>query len=199
MRLREGLDPAIGDHVIYPTETGEVPAQVVWRGQRPDRDDIPTCVRVAEPKDLGDADRDRWRRAEARAVVDKIVADLGLEMKVMAVDYQVRIADRPLTVVYYTAPERVDFRELVAQMSSVLDSQIDMRQVAMREAACLVKAQGVCGRQTCCSSWIGEMRDFVCARASMRLTNSERKNLGVCGCTMCCMRFAPAPQTVDEI
>lgn len=194
------LDPGegdyrVGDWVLYPTEHGPEVCQVVWAPEPADPSADPVELpRCAGPASQADRDRDahnRAERAEALAVARELVARHGLAMKVVAVD----LVDRSdefdrLVAVYFTAPERVDFRGLLSDLARTLRARIDLRQVGARDATRLTGGVGQCGRELCCSTWLQTFEPV-----SMRLARSQ--NLagnplaiqGQCGKLMCCLAY----------
>src|SRR6187455_2047125 len=110
------LSPRVGDKVLVPTDAGNEVAECVWAPEwvSDEVSDLPVCAGLARTSDLERDERNRAKRAEARAVVKRLVREHELPMKVTGIDYVDRDATGGATfVVYFTAPHRVDFRELV--------------------------------------------------------------------------------------
>ncbi|HEY9115157.1 MAG TPA: PSP1 domain-containing protein, partial [Bacteroidales bacterium] len=102
------------------------------------------------------ADIEKW--IEAFALEDStmyrtrvIALDLGLEMKINDVEYQ---GDKTKAIFYYTANDRVDFRELIRKLADAFHVRIEMRQIGVRQESAKVGGIGSCGRELCCSSWM---------------------------------------------
>ncbi|MGI5952418.1 MAG: regulatory iron-sulfur-containing complex subunit RicT [Brooklawnia sp.] len=176
-----------GDQVLYPTEDGTAVATVAWVGQVADASGAPVCPGRAQSRHF-DCDRaDRLKRAEIDVAARRLIAEHDLPMKVLAVDYVTTQASRPLAVVYYTAPCRVDFRRLLVDLGQVLGCRLDLRQVGDRDAAQLLVDVGACGRPACCTGPLLELQPVGGGRSSMEA--------GACGRAMCCMRFEEADES----
>lgn len=186
-----GRDYAPGDRVLYPSGGGLEVATVVWRGESDIGEGVPTCAGPATDSDLARDEEHQYRRARAAEVARALIRRHGLAMKLLAVDY---LDDdgrgERLTVVYYRAPERVDFRALLGDLVRVLRTRIDLRQVGDRDAARLLGGVGMCGRVLCCA---GHLRTVD--PVSLRLARTQdvaangTQHVGACGRPACCLRF----------
>ncbi|MGA4506395.1 PSP1 domain-containing protein [Propionibacteriaceae bacterium G1746] len=196
---------AVGDWVLYPTSGGAEVARVVWATEpSDDADEFPMCAGRASPGDLDRDARNRTARAEAFAAARRLVKEHGLAMKVVAVD----VLDRPegqsglphgnqgtqpqgtLVAIYYTAPDRVDFRALVPDLARTLQARIDLRQIGARDAASVVGGIGSCGRELCCSTFLKRVEPVGMRLArSQRLPNNPLQIAGACGKLMCCLKY----------
>ncbi len=164
---------------------------MVWTGDVSVDDSVPQCLGSASVSDLAvDAD-DRRRRAEIDLVARTLIARHELPMKVLAVDLQRPEGGGELAVVYYTAPDRVDFRGLLGDLARVLGCRLDLRQVGDRDAARLTSDLGSCGRAACCTSCLCILEPAADRR------QPHPSETGMCGRQMCCMRFTP-DQEVEE-
>jgi cell fate regulator YaaT (PSP1 superfamily) len=117
----------------------------------------------------------------------KITRDLNLDMKMNDVEYQ---ADGTKATFYYTAEERVDFRELIKILAEQFGVRIEMRQIGMRQEASNLGGLGTCGRELCCSTWLHEFRSVstVSARVQQMSINPQ-KLAGQCGKLKCCLNY----------
>lgn len=195
------LDPAggtylVGDRVLVPTDSGPEVAVCVWAPTETDWDDKP-LPRCAGPATTADLERDaanRKRRAEIYEVAVALIDRHQLPMKVVAVDYIDRSEsfDRQCAI-YFVAPHRVDFRALLGDLARTLESRIDLRQVALRDAAALIGGVGSCGRELCCAV-MALPREPVSMRAAriQELPNSPLQISGACGRLMCCIAYENA-------
>lgn len=181
--------PVVGDRVLVPTEDGPEVAECVW----PARDvaavagKLPVLVGLATEADLR-RDRDnRRRRAEAIVATRRLVREHGLPMKVAAVDYL--DADRRFTV-YFTAPERVDFRALVRDLARALGARIDLRQLGARDEARVQGGIGSCGRNLCCSTLLADFEPVAVRMAKDQdLPLNPLRISGACGRLLCCLAY----------
>ena len=93
-------------------------------------------------------------------------------------------------IVYFSAPGRVDFRELVKELASGLKTRVELKQVGARDEAKLTGGLGICGREFCCSSWL---REFVPVSIKMaknqNLALNPNKVSGGCGRLLCCLTY----------
>jgi cell fate regulator YaaT (PSP1 superfamily) len=138
------------------------------------------------------ADVEKW--LEAMALEDStmhrtrvIAMDLNLEMKINDVEYQ---GDRTKAIFYYTADERVDFRQLIKKLAEAFRIRIEMRQIGMRQEAAKLGGIGSCGRELCCSSWMSGFQSVSTTNARMQqLSLNPQKLAGQCGKLKCCLNF----------
>ena len=193
---------AVGDWVLYPTDDGDEVAQVVWAAEEVDGDfdDLPVCPGAATQADLDRDAANRQRRANAMATAKEVIARQGLPMKVVGVDFLDRSKDFDrLVAVYYTAPHRVDFRQLLPELARALDSRIDLRQVGSRDAARLIGGIGSCGRELCCTTFLTDFEPVSMRLARVQgLPANPLQISGACGRLMCCLKYEH-PLYVDFI
>lgn len=202
----------VGDWVLYPTESGPEVARVVWSAEPvfdPDLN-VPECLGKASEEDLARDDRNRQSRAEALAVTKQLVAQHQLDMSIKAVDLVISDDGRErLTAIYYTAPDRVDFRALVGDLARTLGSRIDLRQIGARDAARLTGGIGSCGRELCCSTFLKDVEPISMRLAKVQsMPNNPLQISGACGKLMCCLKYEHplylefdrvAPKMGDEV
>lgn len=153
----------------------------------PERKELKRVFRHARPADV-----EKW--LDALAIEDSslrktrvIAMDLGLEMKINDVEYQ---GDRTKAIFYYTANERVDFRELIKRLAEAFRIRIEMRQIGVRQEAAKLGGIGSCGRELCCSSWMSNFHSV--STNSARLQNislNPQKLAGQCGKLKCCLNY----------
>ena len=98
--------------------------------------------------------------------------------------------DGSKVVFYYTAPARVDFRELVKEMSSVFKTRIELRQIGIRDEIKMIGGLGACGRECCCSTCMPELKKVTIKMAKTQgLSLNPSKISGMCGRLMCCLSY----------
>jgi len=183
------LRPAVGDHVLYPTEDGPEVAQVMWAPQWTSEEigGLPVLAGLASADDLAALATARRKRADGRVAARRLIREHGLPMKVIGVDH-VLASNR--TVIYFTAPHRVDFRALVRDLGATLRGRVELRQLTARDEARLIGGIGSCGRELCCSTF---MVDFE--PVSVRMAKDQDLPLnplrisGACGRLMCCLKY----------
>ena len=193
------LDPGeqtyrVGDRVLVPTDAGPVVAECVWAPEWVEDDglaDLPACAGPAAAADLErDADH-RRRRAEAKLVARRLIKRHGLAMKIVGVDYlDPATSPEELVVLYFTAPQRVDFRTLVGELARSLASRIDLRQVGSRDGARLTGGIGSCGRDLCCATFLKDFEPVSLRMAKVQdLPPNPLKISGACGRLLCCLKY----------
>ncbi|MBR4786875.1 MAG: hypothetical protein IK013_03220 [Bacteroidales bacterium] len=113
--------------------------------------------------------------------------DLNLKMKVNDVEYQ---GDGTKAIFYYSAEERVDFRELIKILAEQFHIRIEMRQIGVRQEAARLGGLGSCGRELCCSSWLTNFQSVSTSTArTQQLSLNPQKLAGMCGKLKCCLNF----------
>ena len=144
-------------------------------------------VRVATENDRRTAEYNQQREAEAFEVCQKKIAQHKLEMKLVRVECSF---DGNKILFFFTADGRVDFRELVKDLASVVRSRIELRQIGVRDEAKMLGGLGICGRPFCCSQF---MDDFMPVSIKMAKTQNLSLNptkiSGTCGRLMCCLKY----------
>lgn len=168
--------------------TGElVRLQMKQKGIDPLGDDFKKLYRIATQRDI-----DIWQKAREREnetmIRSRIIADsLSLEMKISDVEYQ---GDGNKATFYYTAEDRVDFRELIRILASEFKIRIEMRQIGARQEAGRLGGIGSCGRELCCSTWLTDFRSVNTAAARyQQLALNPQKLAGQCGKLKCCLNY----------
>jgi len=117
----------------------------------------------------------------------EIAEQLGLQMKINDVEYQ---GDNTKAIFYYTADDRVDFRELIKLLAEEFKIRIEMRQIGARQEASRLGGIGPCGRELCCSTWINDFKSVTTGAARIQqLSLNPQKLAGQCGKLKCCLNF----------
>jgi cell fate regulator YaaT (PSP1 superfamily) len=183
------LSPAVGDHVLYPTQDGPEVAQVMWAPQwiSDDIGGLPVLVGMASPEDQAAMATARKKRAEGRVAAQRLIRAHQLPMKVVGVDH-VLSANR--TVIYFSAPHRVDFRALVRDLGATLKGRVELRQLSARDEARVIGGIGSCGRELCCATFMVEFEPVSVRMAKDQdLPLNPLRISGACGRLMCCLKF----------
>jgi len=116
-----------------------------------------------------------------------IALDLNLEMKINDVEYQ---GDKTKAIFYYTASDRVDFRELIRKLADAFKVRIEMKQIGVRQEAAKVGGIGPCGRELCCSSYMSNFSSVSTNSARIQqLSLNPQKLAGQCGKLKCCINY----------
>ncbi|MDD2963780.1 MAG: regulatory iron-sulfur-containing complex subunit RicT [Bacteroidales bacterium] len=138
------------------------------------------------------ADVEKWlmavgREHETMVKTRQISQRLGLNMKMNDVEYQ---GDGTKAIFYYTADDRVDFRELIKVLAEEFRVRIEMKQIGIRQEASRMGGIGSCGRELCCSTWLSRFRTVSTAAArAQQLSLNPQKLAGQCGKLKCCLNY----------
>ena len=180
-----------GEFVIVETargvECGEVvrSAHEIASGSFPR--EIKPVIRLADGVDVR---RMRQNRADEKAtfeLCEKRIAAHKLQMKLVDAEYTL---DRSKLVFYFTADNRVDFRELVKDLASVFRARIELRQIGVRDEAKMIGGLGICGRPFCCAQFMDEFLPVSIKMAkTQNLSLNPTKISGTCGRLMCCLKY----------
>jgi len=144
-------------------------------------------VRIATDEDKRLRAQYEAKEAEALAICHEKIAAHGLDMKLVDVEYTFNGSK---VVFYFTADERVDFRELVKDLAYALKTRIELRQIGVRDEAKMLGGLGPCGRLVCCKSFLDDFRPVSIKMAKeQNLSLSPTKISGLCGRLMCCLQY----------
>jgi cell fate regulator YaaT (PSP1 superfamily) len=148
---------------------------------------LPQVVRLATRKEIDTAVRLRVDEDAVRKAAIELVRELKLDMKISDTEWQ---WDRRRLTCYFTAEERVDFRQLVRQLERRFSTRVHMWHIGVRDEARRLDGVGRCGRQFCSSSWLPELRPVKSSSAKdQRLSTLNPSQIsGTCGRLMCCLR-----------
>jgi len=194
----ENLSLSIGDIVATEamsghdigivTLTGElVKVQMKKKSHDETTDDLPKIYRKATQKDIDIWQTVRAKEAEIQKRSREIAIHLGLKMKISDIEYQ---GDGSKTTFYYTAEERVDFRQLIRDFASAFSTRVEMKQVGFRQEASRLGGIGSCGRELCCSTWLTDFRSVKTSAARyQQLSLNPQKLAGQCGKLKCCLNY----------
>ena len=149
--------------------------------------DLPKVYRKATEKDVEIWQRCRDREEEIKKRSREIAIALQLQMKLSDVEFQ---GDGSKATFYYTAEDRVDFRQLIKDMAKAFGIRIEMRQIGYRQEAQRLGGIGSCGRELCCSTWLTDFRSVGTSAARyQQLSLNPQKLAGQCGKLKCCLNY----------
>ncbi len=194
----ENLSLSIGDIVATQatsghdigmvTLTGEL-VRVQMKRKKEDftKEDFPKVYRKASQKDIDIWQKCRDREDEIKKRSREIAIILQLQMKISDVEFQ---GDGSKATFYYTAEDRVDFRQLIKDMAKAFGIRIEMRQIGYRQEAQRLGGIGSCGRELCCSTWLTDFRSVSTSAARyQQLSLNPQKLAGQCGKLKCCLNY----------
>jgi cell fate regulator YaaT (PSP1 superfamily) len=180
-----------GTKVIVETvrgvECGEVALDNRLIKNKDSYSEVKPIIRIANQADLEKEAANREKEKEALKYCEERVIARGLKMKL--VDVEITFDNRKL-LFYFTAENRVDFRELVKDLASVFRTRIELRQIGVRDEAKVLGGLGVCGREFCCKSCIRDFQPVSIKMAKEQgLSLNPGKISGACGRLMCCLKY----------
>ncbi|HZK29354.1 MAG TPA: stage 0 sporulation family protein [Clostridia bacterium] len=180
-----------GDHVIVETAQGiEMGVASDWPQElpkRPVKSPLKPVLRLASNEDLRHYEENKLLEEEAFAVARDKIEAYGLAMSLVEVEY--RFDNRKITF-FFTAETRIDFRDLVRDLASIFRTRIELRQIGVRDEACMIGGLGICGREFCCSTFLQEFKPVSIRMAkSQNLSITPSKISGACGRLLCCLNY----------
>ncbi|MBP7498455.1 MAG: hypothetical protein KA796_01155 [Chryseobacterium sp.] len=150
-------------------------------------DSLQKVYRLANQKDVETWQDLRNKENALKVEARKIAYGLNLEMKITDVEYQ---GDGSKVTFYYTADNRIDFRQLIKEYASLFRTKIDMKQIGFRQESAKVGGIGSCGRELCCSTWLTDFRSVnTNAARYQQLSINPQKLAGQCGKLKCCLNY----------
>lgn len=197
-RNEKGYQIFKGDTVVVETSPGHDVGIVTLTGElvkhqmkRKNVKSAPHELRKVYRK-ATETDIERWKTARSREYdtmheARELIVKLNLDMKLGDVEYQ---GDGNKATFYYTADQRVDFRELIKLMADQFKIKIEMRQIGARQEAGRLGGVGACGRELCCSTWLTDFRSVSTSAARyQQLSLNPQKLAGQCGKLKCCLNY----------
>ena len=197
-RNEEKLPLKIGDLVATQAQSGHDVGMITLTGElvrfqlrkkkiKEDSEEIHKIYRLATQTDIDKWQAARDREAEVQKRAREMAIFLRLEMKISDVEFQ---GDGSKATFYYTAENRVDFRQLIKDMAQAFSIRIEMRQIGLRQEASRLGGIGSCGRELCCSTWLTDFRTVSTSAARyQQLSLNPQKLAGQCGKLKCCLNF----------
>ena len=177
-----------GHDIGMVTLTGElVRFQLRKKKIKEESEEINKIYRLATESDIDKWQAARDREAEVQKRAREMAIFLRLEMKISDVEFQ---GDGSKATFYYTAENRIDFRQLIKDMAQAFSIRIEMRQIGLRQEASRLGGLGSCGRELCCSTWLTDFRTVSTSAARyQQLSLNPQKLAGQCGKLKCCLNF----------
>ncbi len=179
------------DYVIVQADKGIDLGQISrLNGKRADSDKKNgnfEILRKASHEELDILGKNREKEVEARLIARKMVEKHRLDMKVTSVEYQL---DAKKVTFYFTADERIDFRELVKDLAKKFKARIELRQIGARDEAKKIGGCGTCGNELCCAMCFFKFEPVSSQYAKdQMLAANVTKLAGICGRLRCCLRY----------
>ena len=184
------FDMKKGDHVIVETARGMEYGTVIGEKREVAEENIvrplKPILRIATAEDDAQEADNLAVREEAYKICKEKIAKHELPMKLVEAEYTF---DRKKLMFYFTADNRIDFRELVKDLAAVFKTRIELRQIGVRDEIKLLGGVGMCGREFCCHSYLHEFAPVSIKMAKEQNLSLNPANVsGVCGRLMCCLK-----------
>jgi len=178
-----------GDYIIVAAERGEDMGMAIreFLAQINLKSEPMEISRMATDDDQGKLNINREKEQESFTECMALIKKHGLEMKLVDVEYQF---DCNKLTFYFTADQRVDFRELVKDLAAIYKTRIELRQIGVRDEARRLSGFGICGLKQCCSTWLREFDPITTQLArEQNLALNPQKISGNCGRLLCCLQY----------
>jgi cell fate regulator YaaT (PSP1 superfamily) len=193
----EGLNLTTGDAIVVEVPSGHHIGHVSMQGELvrlqlqkkkvQNDSEIKKIYRLAHQKDLEKFEEVKKRELPTLYRTREIIRDLKLEMKLSDIEFQ---ADNIKATFFYSADDRVDFRELIKLLAGEFRIRVEMRQISLRQEAGRLGGIGVCGRELCCSTWLSDFKNVATSAARYQnLSLNPSKLSGQCGRLKCCLNY----------
>lgn len=186
----EGLKLSAGEYVIVETVRGVECGEVVIANREIDDNSITSplkpIIRAATDEDMQTLEKNKQREKDAFKICEEKIAFRKLKMNLVDVECTF---DNNKMLFYFTAENRVDFRELVKDLAAVFRTRIELRQIGVRDEAKILGGLGICGREFCCKGYMGDFQPVSIKMAKEQgLSLNPTKISGTCGRLMCCLK-----------
>ena len=179
------------EYVIVETSMGMEYGEVVIANRQLPQEKIVAplkkIIRVANHQDAKQNEENKKQEKEAFKVCEKKIKEHGLTMKLMDVEFKF---DKSKILFFFTADGRIDFRDLVKDLAAIYKTRIELRQVGVRDEVKRLGGNGVCGRELCCCSFLGNFETVSIKMAKeQNVSLNPSKISGNCGRLMCCLQY----------
>lgn len=187
----ENLQIKRDDYVIVETQVGEEIGKVVIDNKKVNEEKLANTlkkvIRVATSQDLKQYEENKLKEPEALKICEQKIKKHKLEMRLIDVEYKF---DNSKILFYFTAEGRIDFRDLVKDLASIFKTRIELRQIGVRDEVRRIGGNGICGRELCCCSFLGNFDTVSIKMAKeQNISLNPAKISGNCGRLMCCLKY----------
>jgi len=179
----------VGTKVIVETARGLECGEIVISNRECEDISLPLkeVIRTVTPEDLIVIENNKKKEKEAFKICEQKIAFRKLNMKLIDVECTF---DNNKLLFYFTAENRVDFRELVKDLAAIFRTRIELRQIGVRDETKFLGGLGICGREFCCKSYLGDFQPVSIKMAKEQgLSLNPMKISGTCGRLMCCLKY----------
>lgn len=187
----DGMEFQKGQRAVVETARGIECGEIAMENREIPEEEIKKplkkIIRAATDADLKILNSNKEKEKKAFTICEKKIKDHKLDMKLVDVEYTF---DSSKILFYFTADERVDFRELVKDLASEFRTRIELRQIGARDEAKMIGGFGICGRPLCCGTFLGDFQPVSIKMAKEQgLSLNPTKISGTCGRLMCCLKY----------
>lgn len=176
-----------GHHIGHVSMQGELVRLQMQKKKVANDHEIKKIYRLAHQKDLEKLEEVKKRELPTLYRTREILRETRLAMKLSDIEYQ---ADNTKATFFYSADDRVDFRELIKRLATEFRIRVEMRQISLRQEAGRLGGIGVCGRELCCSTWLTDFKNVATSAARYQnLSLNPSKLSGQCGRLKCCLNY----------
>lgn len=176
-----------GHHLGHVSLQGELVRLQMQKKKIANDSEIKKIYRIAHQKDLEKYEEVKKREMPTLYRTREILRETRLPMKLSDIEYQ---ADNTKATFFYSADDRVDFRELIKRLATEFRIRVEMRQISLRQEAGRLGGIGVCGRELCCSTWLSDFKNVATSAARYQnLSLNPSKLSGQCGRLKCCLNY----------
>lgn len=176
-----------GHHLGHVSLQGELVRLQMQKKKVANDHEIKKIYRIAHQKDLERNEEIKKRELPTLYRGREIIHQYKLDMKLSDIEYQ---ADNTKATFFYSAEDRVDFRELIKALAAEFKVRVEMRQISLRQEAGRLGGIGVCGRELCCSTWLSDFKNVATSAARYQnLSLNPSKLSGQCGRLKCCLNY----------
>lgn len=180
------VESSPGHDVGIVSLTGEL-VNIQMKRKKFTENQVLKIYRIANQKDVETWQEARKKEQGIKREAKIIASSLRLDMKITDVEFQ---GDGSKATFYYTADNRIDFRQLIKEYAMAFRTKIDMKQIGFRQEAAKIGGIGSCGRELCCSSWLTDFRSVnTNAARYQQLSINPQKLAGQCGKLKCCLNY----------
>ena len=185
LNIEKGMD------VIVETAMGDEYGEVVIAGKEVEEEKLANplkkVIRIATDKDKKMYQEFKSKEDKALKKCEEKIKKHGLEMKLIDCEYKF---DGSKLIFYFTADGRIDFRELVKDLAAIFKTRIELRQIGVRDEVKRIGGNGMCGRELCCCSFLGNFETVSIKMAKeQNISLNPSKISGNCGRLMCCLKY----------
>ncbi len=187
----QNFDVKLNDYVIVETSMGEELGKVLINSKELKQEKISEplkkVIRIATEEDLKTMEKYKSKEPEALKICAEKIKKHKLDMNLIDVEYKF---DGSKIMFYFTADGRIDFRDLVKDLASIFKTRIELRQIGVRDEVRRMGGNGICGRELCCCSFLGNFETVSIKMAKeQNIALNPSKISGNCGRLMCCLKY----------